>query len=178
MRKLSLVFGVIVGSLSISFLPAQAVIQQPQNIQPIGEILIAQADQSALVKENRALLIKNGTLARKIAGIKSALKVPTSGAPLKQNESLILQNQETFKAIATKVGATVPDLPSASASDQAEKNHQLLLQNRAIMLAVLQKLGIPPAKAPELTGTFVDKNNKLLIANGKALAKIAAKLGM
>ncbi len=178
MRKLFLFLGsgVFVTSLNTLSLSVEAATwhQLHGNI----PFVVAQADQSALVKENRELLIKNGTLARKIVGITSPLKVPTSGAPLKQNESLILQNQETFKAIAKKVGATIPGLPSASASDQAEKNHQLLLQNRTIVVAILKKLGIPPAPPPTLTGTFVDKNHTLLVGNGKALSKIAAKLGV
>jgi hypothetical protein len=178
MRRLSLGLGILVTSFSSSLLPVEASSLQPSHFHSVRENFIAQVDQSALIKENKELLIKNGTLALTIAGITSPLKIPTSGAPLKQNESLILQNQETFKAIAKKVGATVPSLPGASGADQAEKNHKLLLQNRSIIVAVLKKLGIPPAPAPELTGTFVDKNNTLLVANGKALAKIAAKLGM
>jgi hypothetical protein len=141
---------------------------------------IAQADQSALIKENRELLITNRALARKIAtklGIASTGEVPTSGTPLEQNQVLILQNQETFKAIANKVGATVPALSPVDGADQAEKNHKLLLQNKSIIVEVLKKLELPVATV-ELTGTFVEKNHTLLVGNGKALAKIATKLGV
>ncbi len=104
--------------------------------------------------------------------------VPITGTPLEQNQSLILQNQGVFKAIAVKAGATVPNLAPATGADQAEKNHKLLLQNKSIMVVILNKMDIAPAAPAELTGTFVDKNHTLLVGNGKALAKIAAKLGI
>jgi hypothetical protein len=178
MRKFLLFLGsgMFAASLNTFSLSAEAAVLQ--QVQGSISFSFAQATPNPLIKENRELLIRNGALARKIAGISAPLKIPTSGEPLKQNESLILQNQETFKAIAKKVGATVPALPSAAASDQAEKNHQLLLQNRTIVVAILKKLGIPPAPPPELKGTFVDKNYTLLVGNGKALTKIAAKLGV
>jgi hypothetical protein len=180
MRKLFayLGLGMLVAGLNSLSLSAKASVLQQPHLNFIREITIAQADQSDLVKENRQLLLTNGALARKIAGITSSEKVPTSGTPLEQNQVLILQNQETFKAIAAKVGATVPTLAPIAGASSAEKNHKLLLQNKSIVVAVMKKLGIPLAPPPELTGTFVDKNHTLLIGNGKALAKIAAKLGM
>ena len=91
----------------------------------------------------------------------------------------MLQNQETFAAIATKVGSTVPTLSAPVGADQAEKNHNnILLQNRSIVEGILKKLSIPPAPPAELKGTFVEKNHTLLIGNAKALAKIAPKLGV
>ncbi len=76
------------------------------------------------------------------------------------------------------MGAAVPALTPVTGADQAEKNHNLLLQNKSIVVAILKKLDIAPAAPVELKGTFVDKNNTLLVGNGKALAKIAAKLGV
>ena len=161
---------------------AKASVTQNQNtLSGKIAVVVSAADQSALVKENKQLLITNRALARKIAtklGITSSGAVPTSGTPLEQNQVLILQNQETFAAIATKVGATVPALAAVEATDPAEKNHKLLLQNKSIVGAILKKLGIAPPPAADLKGTFVDKNHTLLIGNGKALGKIAAKLGV
>jgi hypothetical protein len=163
--------------------PAQAAIQPTnlQNINPGNTFKIAEADQSKLITENRKLLVDNRALARKIAtklGLTSTGEIPTTGSPLEQNQVLIMQNQETFKAIAMKVGATVPTLEDISATDIAEKNHKLLLQNRSIVVGILTKLGITPAAPPTLTGTFVEKNNVLLKGNAAALGKIAAKLGV
>ncbi len=144
-------------------------------------LIAVQADQSALISENKTLLINNRALARKIAtklGITSAGELPTTGTPLEQNQVLILQNQETFKAIAEKIGATAPTLTAVDATDPAEKNHKLLLQNKSIVVSILKKLGIAPAAPPTLSGTFVDKNHTLLKGNAGALAKIAAKLGV
>ena len=162
---------------------AQATVK-PLNLQNLGSantVKIAQADQSKLVTENRKLLIDNRALARKIAtklGISSTGEIPTTGTPLEQNQILILQNQATFKAIAEKVGATVPSLDAISATDLAEKNHGLLLQNRSIVVGILKKLDITPAAPPALTGTFVEKNNVLLKGNAATLAKIATKYGV
>jgi hypothetical protein len=160
---------------------AKATKLSQQTLQPQSTLQIAQADESAVVKENQDILLKNRELARKIAtklGITSTGDVPTTGMPLEQNQILIMQNQETFKAIAEKVGATMPALSEAAGADTAEKNHNLLLQNRQIVVAILEKLEIAPAAAPELTGSFVQKNNVLLKGNAGALAKIAAKLAV
>ncbi len=184
MRKLFLCLGsgIFAASLNGVCLSATASVSQPSQLNSAHGFIISQADQSALVKENRELLITNGALARKIAAKLGATvapaSIPTTGTPLEQNQSLILQNQDVFKAIAVKVGATVPSLGPATGADPAEKNHNLLLQNKSIVVAILKKLDIPPAPPAELTGTFVDKNNTLLVGNGKALAKIAAKLGV
>lgn len=162
-------------------LPAQAVTLSPHTVPSHQQNLIAAADQSALVAENRDLLIKNGDLARKIAaklGVNLTKEIPTTGTPLEQNQVLILQNQATFKAIAEKVGAVVPELASVEAADIAEKNHKLLLQNKSVVVSIMTKLSIPLAPPPTLTGTFVDKNNTLLKGNAGALGKIAAKLSV
>ena len=185
MRKLFVCLGLsalMTAVNGVSVAVKASVTQKPQIATFVnGAVAIFAADQSALVKENRQLLIKNRALARKIAtklGITSSGEIPTSGTPLEQNQVLILQNQETFAAIATKVGATVPSLTAVEAADPAEKNHKLLLQNKSIVVSILKKLDIPPAPPAELKGTFVDKNHTLLVGNGKALAKIAAKLGV
>jgi hypothetical protein len=183
MRKLFVCLGsgLLVTSLNSLSLPARAsFLQQSHSSQSHGNLAVLEADQSPLIKENKALLITNGNLARKIAaklGITVPVAAPTTGTPLEQNLGLILQNQEIFKAIASKVGATVPELGAVDGADQAEKNHNTLLQNKSIVLGILKKLGIAPMPI-ELKGTFVDKNHALLIGNGKALAKIAAKLGV
>jgi hypothetical protein len=156
-----------------------SMLQVPQKFSVPGRILLAQADQSALITENRDLLVNNRALARKIAtklGITSTGELPTTGTPLEQNQVLILQNQETFKAIAEKVGATVPALTPVDAAEIAEKNHKLLLQNKSIVVEILKKLDLPLAPPADLTGTFVEKNNTLLKGNAGALAKIAGKL--
>jgi hypothetical protein len=174
--------GIFAVSLNSMYLSATASVPQQSQLNLSQGFMISQADQSALVKKNRELLITNGDLARKIAAKIGApvapLSMPTTGTPLEQNQSLILQNQAVFKAIAVKVGATVPALPAVTGADIAEKNHNLLLQNKSIVVATLKKLDIPPAAPVELTGTFVDKNHTLLVGNGKAMAKIAAKLGV
>jgi hypothetical protein len=162
-------------------LVAQASILQTPQAPSIHEraVTVAQADQSALVTENRELLVNNRALARKIAtklGITSTGDLPNAGTPLEQNQMLIMQNQDTFKAIAEKVGATVPTLTPVEAAEIAEKNHKLLLQNKSIVVEILKKLDLPLAPPVELTGTFVEKNNTLLKGNAGALAKIATKL--
>jgi hypothetical protein len=169
--------------LSWSSYAAQAATHQENRMTMSQEntFRVAQADQSKLVAENQKLLIDNRALARKIAtklGITSSGEIPTTGKPLEQNQVLILQNQETFKAIAEKVGAAVPTLTAVEATDIAEKNHKLLLQNRSIVVSILTKLGLPVAAPPTLMGTFVEKNNTLLKGNAAALAKIATKLSV
>jgi hypothetical protein len=174
--------GLLAVGLNSMYLSATASVPQQSQLNLSQGFVISQADQSALVKKNRELLITNGDLARKIAAKMGATvapaSIPTTGSPLEQNQSLILQNQEVFKAIAVKAGAAVPELAPATGADSAEKNHKLLLQNKSIVVAILKKMDIAPAAPVELTGTFVDKNNTLLVGNGKALAKIAAKLGL
>ncbi|WP_404786009.1 hypothetical protein [Altericista sp. CCNU0014] len=177
----SAIASLLAASLGSASLTARASILQATEMLPSQErtFTIAQADQSALITENRELLVNNRALARKIAtklGITSTGELPTTGTPLEQNQVLILQNQETFKAIAEKVSATVPALTPVEAADIAEKNHKLLLQNRSIVAGILEKLAIPLTPPPELTGTFVEKNNTLLKGNAGALGKIAAKL--
>jgi hypothetical protein len=166
------------GSVSLA---AQASVPQTPQMRSVLErtVTVAQADQSALITENRELLVNNRALARKIAtklGITSTGEIPTTGTPLEQNQVMILQNQETFKAIAEKVGATAPTLTPVEAADTAEKNHKLLLQNKSIVVEILKKLDLPLAPPVELTGTFVEKNHTLLKGNAGALAKIATKL--
>jgi hypothetical protein len=186
MYKLLLCLGsgvIAVSSFNSMSLSVRAAAWQQPHLLPTHKtsFVIAKADQGALVKQNKELLITNRALARKIAtklGITSTGDIPTSGTPLEQNQVLMLQNQETFKAIAVKVEATVPELTAPTGADVAEKNHNILLQNRTIVVGILKKLGIEVTAPPALTGTFVEKNNTLLIGNGKALAKIAAKLGL
>jgi hypothetical protein len=169
-----------VGLSSMGLTAQASMLQTPQmRSERNFTFTVAQADQNQLVTENRELLINNRALARKIAtklGITSTGEIPTTGTPLEQNQVLILQNQETFKAIAEKVGATVPVLTPVEAAEIAEKNHKMLLQNKSIVVEVLKKLEIPLAPPVELTGTFVEKNNTLLKGNAGALGKIAAKL--
>jgi hypothetical protein len=184
MRKLFLCLGssILAASLNGVCLSVTASVPQQSHLSSAHGFIISQADQSALIKENRELLVTNGALARKIAAKLGATvepeSVPTTGTPIEQNQSLIIQNQGVFKAIATKIGATIPALASVTGADQIEKNHKLLLQNKSIMVAILKKMDIAPAAPAELTGTFVDKNHTLLVGNGKALAKIADKLGV
>jgi hypothetical protein len=145
-----------------------SMLQIPQKSPAQERVLISQVDQSAMIAENRSLLVNNRELARKIAtklGITSTGDIPTTGTPLEQNQVLILQNQATFKAIAEKVGATVPALTPVEAAEIAEKNHKLLLQNKSIVVEILKKLGLPLAPPVDLTGTFVEKNHTLLKGN-------------
>jgi hypothetical protein len=90
--------GVFAASLNSLCLSAIASVPQQSQLHLFPGFVISQADQSALVKENRELLITNGELARKIAAQLGATtapaSIPTSGSPLEQNQSLILQNQE------------------------------------------------------------------------------------
>jgi hypothetical protein len=169
-----------VGLSGVTLSVQATTLQTPQKLSIQAQAMtVAQADQSALITENHDLLINNRTLARKIAtklGITSTGDVPSTGTPLEQNQVLILQNQATFKAIAEKVGATVPTLTSVNAAEIAEKNHKLLLQNKSIVVEILKKLAIPLAPPVDLAGTFVEKNHTLLKGNAGALAKIATKL--
>jgi hypothetical protein len=184
MRKLFLCLGagVVVASLNSATLSVKASASQRSHVNPAHGVYLAMfaPDQSALIKENTALLLKNRGIARQIAthlGIESTGEVPTTGTPLEQNQILILQNQDTFRAIAAKVGAKAPPAGAVEGADQAAKNHSILLINKKIVGAILAKLGITPTP-PVLKGTFVEKNHTLLLANGAALVKIADKLGV
>jgi pyruvate/2-oxoglutarate dehydrogenase complex dihydrolipoamide acyltransferase (E2) component len=125
-------------------------------------------------------LIANGALARKIAahiGVEITPKEPPAGDIFQQNLFLILQNQDTFRAIAAKIGATAAPAGAVEGADQSAKNHSILLTNKKIVGQILKKLGITPTP-PTLTGTFEEKNVTLLMGNRKALDKIAEKLGV
>lgn len=174
--------GVIATSLNSLSLSADALVpQQIHSTSAHGNALaIAGADQSAVAKETNALLIKNGAFAVKIAthiGLKIKTSAPPAGDIFEQNRFLILQNQDTFRAIAAKVGATAAPAGAVEGADPSERNHSILQTNKKIVGAILKKLGITPTP-PTLTGTFEEKNRTLLVGNGKALAKIAAKLGV
>ena len=149
-------------------------------ITPSSNIAIVTADQTATAKKTNALLVANGALARKIAthlGVESSAKEPPAGDIFQQNLFLILQNQDTFRAIAAKVGATAAPAGAVEGADQSAKNHSILLTNKKIVGAILKKLGITPTP-PTLTGTFEEKNVTLLMGNRKALDKIAEKLSV
>lgn len=169
--------------LSYTVSSAHAAVWQPhQSTSSYQRVAIAiNADETKMIAENRAMLIKNGAFARKIAaklGIDStAGEVPTTGTPLEQSQVLILQNQKTFRDIAEKVGAAGAPMSEVNSTDPAEKAFQLLMVNKGIVVSVLKKLGIKPVP-PTLKGTFVQKSNTLLKANAASLGKIAAKLGV
>jgi hypothetical protein len=174
--------GVIAASINSLSLSAEALV--PQRLHSTSShgisVTIAAADQTATAKKTNALLIANGIFARKIAshlGLESSPKDPPAGDVFQQNLFLILQNQDTFRAIAAKVGATAAPAGAVEGADQSEKNHSILLTNKKIVGAILKKLGITPTP-PTLTGTFEEKNVTLLMGNRKALDKIAAKLGV
>jgi hypothetical protein len=88
----------------------------------------------------------------------------------------MLQNQETFAAIAAKVGSAVPALSAPTGADQAEKNHSILLQNRSIVVGILKKLSIPPAPPAELKGTFSVYGTENLFDSRCLLHGISASL--
>jgi hypothetical protein len=184
MRKLlvCLGLGMIATSLNSLSLSAEALV--PQRLHSTSShgisVAIAAADQTAIAKKNNALLKTNRGLARKIAthlGIESSGEIPTTGDVFDQNKVLILQNQDTFRAIAAKIGAKAPPSDAVEGATQSEKNHSILLINKKIVGAILKKLGITPTP-PTLVGTAEEKNNLLLVGNGKALVKIADKLGV
>jgi hypothetical protein len=157
----------------------KASVLQNSQIASSSDIAMA-ADQTAVAKKTNALLIANGALARKIAahiGVEITPKEPPAGDIFQQNLFLILQNQDTFRAIAAKVGAGAAPAGAVEGADQSAKNHSILLTNKKIVGAILKKLGITPTP-PTLTGTFEEKNVTLLMGNRKALDKIAAKLGV
>jgi hypothetical protein len=181
MRKLILCLGLstLMTNVSIGSTAVKASVVSKSQISPSSNIAIA-ADQSAVAKQTNALLIANGALARKIAahiGVEIIAKEPPSGDVLQQNLFLILQNQDTFRAIAAKVGASAAPAGAVEGADQSARNHSILLTNKKIVGAILKKLGITPTP-PTLTGTFEEKNVTLLMGNRKALDKIAAKLGV
>jgi hypothetical protein len=184
MRKLLVCLGsgIVAVSINSLSLPAEALV--PQRLDSTSSsgisVAIAATDQSAIAKKNNALLITNRALARKIAthlGLESSGEIPTTGDIFEQNKVLILQNQDTFRAIAGKIGAKAPPADAVEGADQSARNHSILLINKKIVGAILKKLGITPTP-PTLKGTSEEKNNLLLIGNGKALVKIAAKLGV
>jgi hypothetical protein len=181
MRKLivCLGLGTLMTTVSIGSTAVQASVLPKSQIAPSRDIAIA-ADQTATAKKTNALLIANGAFARKIAahlGIEITAKEPPAGDIFQQNLFLILQNQDTFRAIAAKVGATAAPAGAVEGADQSAKNHSILLTNKKIVGQILKKLGITPTP-PTLTGTFEEKNVTLLMGNRKALDKIAAKLGV
>ncbi len=181
MRKLFLCLGagVVVASLNSAAVKVSA--SQKFHVNPAHGIYLAMfADQAEVAKKTNALLISNGELARKIAahlGVESSPKSPPDGDIFQQNLFLILQNQDTFRAIAVKVGATAAPAGAVEGPDQSAKNHSILLTNKKICGQILKKLGIEPTP-PKLTGTWEEKNVTLLMGNRKALDKIAAKLGV
>jgi hypothetical protein len=181
MRKLFLCLGagVVVASLNSAAIKVSA--SQKFYVNPAHGIYLAMfVDQAEVAKKTNALLISNGALARKIAahlGIESSPKSPPDGDIFQQNLFLILQNQDTFRAIAVKVGATAAPAGAVEGPDQSAKNHSILLTNKKICGQILKKLGITPTP-PTLTGTWEEKNVTLLMGNRKALDKIAAKLGV
>lgn len=184
MRKVlvCLGLGAIAASLNSLSLSAEASVPQRLNSASAHgtSVAIAAADQSVTAKKTNELLTANGILARKIAahlGIESTPKTPPEGDIFQKNLFLILQNQDTFRAIAAKVGATAAPAGAVEGADQSEKNHSILLTNKKIVGAILKKLGITPTP-PTLTGTFEEKNVTLLMGNRKALDKIAEKLGV
>jgi hypothetical protein len=183
MRKLFLCLGagVVVASLNSTVLSVKATTHR-SHVNPAHGTYLAMfgADQSAVAKKNQDLLMVNGALARKIAAhLKLEVSEPVlpSGSVLEQNQYLILQNQDVFRAIAAKVGAKAPPAGAVEGADQSAKNHSILLINKKIVGAILKKLGITPTP-PTLTGTVEEKSNLLLIGNGKALGIIADKLGV
>jgi hypothetical protein len=183
MRKLFVYLGLslIATSLnSLSFSAKASVPQQSYSTSAHRSYVVIAADQTDVAKKTNALLTANGAFARKIAahlGIESAAKTPPEGDVFQQNLFLILQNQDTFRAIAEKVGATAAPAGAVEGADQSAKNHSILLTNKKIVGQILKKLGITPTP-PTLTGTFEEKNVTLLVGNRKALDKIAAKLGV
>jgi hypothetical protein len=183
MRKLFVYLGLslIATSLNSLSLSAKASVPQQSSFTSAHRDYVAiAADQTATAKKTNALLTANGAFARKIAahlGIESAAKTPPEGDVFQQNLFLILQNQDTFRAIAEKVGATAAPAGAVEGTDQSAKNHSILLTNKKIVGQILKKLGITPTP-PTLTGTFEEKNVTLLEGNRKALDKIAAKLGV
>lgn len=173
--------GIIATSLNSLSLSARASVpQQSYSTSAHRNYVAITADQAEMAKKTNALLIANGIFARKIAAhlkIDVTASAPPAGDVLQQNLFLILQNQETFRLIAAKVGATAAPAGAVEGADQSEKNHSILQTNRKIVGQILKKLGITPTP-PTLTGTFEEKNVTLLMGNRKALDKIAAKLGV
>jgi hypothetical protein len=183
MRKLFVYLGLSLIATSLNSLSLSATASVPQQYYSTSShrnYVAITVDQTEVAKKTNALLTANGAFARKIAahlGIESAAKTPPEGDVFQQNLFLILQNQDTFRAIAEKVGATAAPAGAVEGADQSAKNHSILLTNKKIVGQILKKLGITPTP-PTLTGTFEEKNVTLLMGNRKALDKIAAKLGV
>lgn len=184
MRKLFVYLGLslIATSLNSLSFSAEALVPQQSNFTSSHQnyLALTGADQAAVAKKTNALLLANGEFARKIAahlGVESTAAAPPDGDIFQQNLFLILQNQNTFRQIAEKVGATAAPAGAVEGADQSAKNHSILLTNKKICGQILKKLGITPTP-PTLTGTFEEKNVTLLMGNRKALDKIAAKLGV
>ena len=113
MRKLfvCLGLGLIATSLNSLSLSAEASVpQQSYSTSAHRDYVAITADQKDVAKKTNALLLANGAFARKILahlGVESTPAAPPEGDVFQQNLFLILQNQDTFRAIAEKVKATV-----------------------------------------------------------------------
>ena len=162
MRKLFVYLGLSLIATSLNSLSSSAEALVPQQSYATSahrNYVALTADQTEVAKKTNALLIANGEFARKIAthlGIESNVKAPPDGDVFQQNLFLILQNQDTFRAIAAKVGATAAPAGAVEGADQSAKNHSILLTNKKIVGQILKKLGITPTP-PTLTGTFEEK---------------------
>jgi hypothetical protein len=184
MRKLFLCLGagIFAASLNSAALSIKASASQRSHVNPAHGLYVSMfaPDQAEVAKKTNELLTANGILARKIAshlGVESNAGTPPDGDIFQKNLFLILQNQDTFRAIAVKVGATAAPAGAVEGPDQSAKNHSILLTNKKICGQILKKLGITPTP-PTLTGSWEEKNVTLLMGNRKALDKIAAKLGV
>ena len=102
-----LIVGLTAGLLATGLFGSTGEFVQP----PAGNnIIVAQANEQAIIQENRALLLQNRQTAKNIA-TKLGAAVSNDAAPsgsnaLQVNQQLILQNRATFTSIAQKVGAT------------------------------------------------------------------------
>jgi hypothetical protein len=182
MRKLFVYLGsgMIVTTLASFSLSAEALVPQQSQLTSSHQnyLAIAAADQAEVAKKTNELLVANGAFAREMAtklGIEPKVGTPPDGDIFQKNLFLILQNQNTFRQIAEKVGATAAPAGAVEGPDQSAKNHSILLTNKKICGQILKKLGITPTP-PTLTGTWEEKNVTLLMGNRKALEKIDAKL--
>ncbi len=96
-----------------------------------------------------------------------------------QNRGLLLQNGQTARNIAAKVGAPVSNSGTPSGGNPLQVNQQLILQNRATFISIAKKVGatVPNVDGPG-GGDLATQNHQLLLGNRQIVRAIAQKLGV
>lgn len=94
-----------------------------------------------------------------------------------QNCALLLQNCQTIKNIAAKLGIAVTNDPDPSGKNLLEVKQQLGWQNQSILINIGKNLGVltPTLSIPDDTD-IVTQNHLLLLGNGLIVWALASSL--